>query len=157
MPTHVLQLAATHGAIPARTPEHGAAMVAACILMAHADGEVAPAERRRMAALLRDEPGLAAMPRAALATEIAMHEANFRLDPEVAEQIALEALGALAGEPGASRRVVAACCELIPADGVAHPSEWRMLSQIKAVLGWTEPAEPAPRASLGPRWTDQPS
>jgi tellurite resistance protein len=81
--------------------------------------------------------------RAEIAEEIAVHEANFRLDPEVAQQIAREKLAAVIGHSPATRQIVAACRDLIPADGIAHPSEYRTLAEIRTLLGWSGPAVPA--------------
>ena len=114
------------------------ALIAAYALMAHADGEVAGAERRRIFAILRQNPAMSIFSRDHIADEIAAHEANFRYDPEVAQQIARERLAAVVGNRRASSRVVAACRELIPADGVAHPSEYRTLNEIKAMLGFDD-------------------
>ena len=120
------------------------ALVAAYALMAHADGEVAAAERRRIFAILRENPSMAIFSHENLADEIAAHEANFRYDPEVAQQIARARLAPIAGNRRASARVVAACRELIPADGIAHPSEYRTLNEIKTMLGFDD----EPSASL---------
>lgn len=111
------------------------AIVAACSLIAHADGEVAPSERRRTITILRANSSTAAFSRGTVAAEIAEHEANFRLDPEVAQQIAGERLAAIGGQPSAADLVIAACRQIIPADGIAHPAEYRALTAIKALLG----------------------
>lgn len=116
------------------------AMVAACSLIAHADGEVAPAERRRTLTVLRDKLPTGIFSRSAVAEEIAEHEANFRLDPEVAQQIARERLAFVAGQPRAAQLVIDACRQIIPADGIAHPAEYRILAEIKALLGLQERA-----------------
>lgn len=110
------------------------AFVAAYALMAHADGEVAAAERRRIFAILRQTPAMSVFSREDLIEEVAAHEANFRYDPELAQQLARERLLPLAGNRRAAARIVAACRELIPADGIAHPAEYRALDEIKAVL-----------------------
>lgn len=133
----------------ARTADLMEAMVAAYSLMAHADGEAAPTERRRILAILRDNPAMSVFSRAEIAAEIAEHEANYRLDNEVAEQVAREKLAVIANRPRECRLVIAACRDLIPADGVAHPSEYRMLEEIKALLGWTGPAVPPRHAAAG--------
>jgi tellurite resistance protein len=111
------------------------AVVAAYALMAHADGEIASAERRRLFAMVRDTPAFEVLSRQDVAEEAAVQEANFRLDSEVAQQIAWEKLNPVVGQRRAARVIVGACRELIPADGVAHPAEYRMLSKIKARLG----------------------
>lgn len=125
------------------------AMVAAYALMAHADGEASGAERRRLFAILREHPAMTVVSREQIADEVAEHEANFRYDPELAQQIAREKLATIASSPRGVRQVVAACRELIPADGVAHPAEYRMLARIKALLGLEAEAGPfrQPRAA----------
>ncbi|UDL94168.1 TerB family tellurite resistance protein [Lichenihabitans sp. PAMC28606] len=124
------------------------ALVAAYALMAHADGEVAAAERQRMFSILRGNPAMSIFSRHDIAEEAAVHEANFRLDPEVAQQIAREKLLAVANRRDAVSTIIAACREIIPADGVAHPAEYRQLAEIKSMLG--RPDE----ARLGRSWHD---
>lgn len=114
------------------------AIVAACSLMAHADGEMAGAERRRILALLRENPAMSVFSQDELTEEMAAHEAGFRFDPELAQQLAREKLQPLAGNRRAGHRIVAACRALIPADGVAHPAEYRMLAEIKALIAYDD-------------------
>lgn len=111
------------------------AAVAAGVLMAHADGEMAAAERRKLLGLIREHRSLQVFPREQVADEVAMHEANFRLDPEVAQILAREKLASIVGRPKMARQVVALCRELIAADGVRHPSEYRVLAEIRSLLG----------------------
>ena len=118
------------------------AMIAAYALMAHADGEAAASERRRMLAILRENRALSIFSREELVREMAEHEANFRYDPEVAQEIAREKLALVSGEPRSIRIVIEACRELIPADGIAHPSEYRVLATIKALIGATDDGSP---------------
>lgn len=114
------------------------AMVAAYALMAHADGEVADAERHRFFSVLRQNPAMAVFSRQEIAGEVAEHEANFRFDPEVAQVIARERVAGIAEDRQAASLVISACRELIPADGVAHPAEYRQLADIKALLNHAE-------------------
>lgn len=114
------------------------AMVAAYALMAHADGEVAASERRRLFAIARETPALEPFAHDDIAGAAAEHEANYRLDPEVAQELAWEKLAPLAGRHRAAALVIAACREIIPADGVGHPSEYRMLAEMRARLGVDE-------------------
>lgn len=114
------------------------AIVAACALMAHADGEVAGAERRRVLAILRENPAMSVFSPDEIAEEMAAHEANFRFDPELAQQLARETLQPLAGNQRAGNRIVAACRALIPADGIAHPAEYRMLVAIKSLIAFDD-------------------
>ena len=60
-----------------RSSQFMEALVAAYALVAHADGEVAPAERRRLMSLVRSEPLLASFSRMDIAEELGVHEANY--------------------------------------------------------------------------------
>lgn len=119
-------------------------LVAACALVAHADGELAPSERRRIFSILRENPAMSVFSREDVAEAIAAHEANFRYDPELAQQIARERLAPFAGNRRASARVLAACRELISADGIAHPAEYRTLREIREVLAFDDLPSPEP-------------
>jgi tellurite resistance protein len=66
------------------------AVVAAYALVAHADGDVSPTERRRLMMIARTEPRLELFSREEIAEEFAVHEANYELDVEVATEIAYE-------------------------------------------------------------------
>ena len=118
------------------------ALVAAYALMAHADGEVAGAERRRLFSIVRETPALSAFSREQIAEEAAVHEANYRLDPEMAQQIAREKLQPIADQRRAARLVIAACRDIIQADGIAHPGEYRALAEIKLLLGFEDMIDP---------------
>jgi tellurite resistance protein len=111
------------------------ALVAACAIMAHADGEVASAERRRLHMIARSEPRLAAFSYDELAEEFAMHEANFRLDPELARAMAMEKIEPVRARPRDAQAIVDAGRQIIPADGVIHPAELRALVKIRRALG----------------------
>lgn len=111
------------------------AMLAAGALIAHADGEMAASERRRLLALVRSHAVLSVFARDQIVDELATHDANFRLDPEVAQVIAREKLMQVAGQPRLGRLIVNACREIMPADGVLHPAEYRVLSEIRDRLG----------------------
>lgn len=132
----------------ARTERTMQAVVAAYALMAHADGEAAASERRRLFAVLRENPAMSVFSRGDVAEEVAAHEANFRFDPELAQQIAREKLVPIIGQERAVRFVIAACRELIPADGVAHPAEYRALAAIKTLLGFVDRASVRTDASI---------
>ena len=125
---------AARDAALARISDLMEAMAAAYALMAHADGEVAGAERRRIFAIFRAHPAMSVFSRDEISEEIAAHEAGFRLDPELAQQIAREKLAAIAGQGRAVHTVLTVCRDLIPADGIAHPAEYRILAEIKALL-----------------------
>jgi tellurite resistance protein len=110
------------------------AIAASYALIVHSDGEPAGIERQELFTILRNNPALARLSRPEIADESAVHEANFRLDPEVAQEIAREKLVAIADDAAASNLVLALCRELIAADGVLHPSERRQFGEIKALF-----------------------
>jgi tellurite resistance protein len=112
------------------------AIAAAYALIAHSDGEPAGIERQQLFTILRNRPALSSLPRTEIAQASAVHEANFRLDPEIAQEIAREKLIAI-DESAASDIILALCRELIAADGVLHPAERRQFREIKTLLGVT--------------------
>jgi tellurite resistance protein len=111
------------------------AVAAAYALIVHSDGEPAHIERQQLFTILRNNPALSRLPRPEIADATAEHEANFRLDPEVAQEIAREKLSGIAGEGAAADVILALCRELIAADGVLHPAERRQFGEIKRLLG----------------------
>jgi tellurite resistance protein len=101
----------------------------------HSDGEPAAVERQQLFTILRNNPALSRLSRLEIAHESAVHEANFRLDAEVAQEIAREKLSAIADESAAADLILGVCRELIAADGVLHPAERRQFGEIKVLLG----------------------
>ncbi len=118
-----------------RTPEFRQALVAAVALVAHADGALAPVERSRLLSLMEENSALSAFSRDEIIDDLALHEANYRLDPELAAEMARETLLAIAGRARLCSAVVRVCRAIIPADGVIHPAEHRALADIRALLG----------------------
>lgn len=111
------------------------ALVAGYALMAHADGELASSERRRFLSLVRHTPAFDMFSQDDVAEQVSAHEAAYRDDPDQARHDAWDKLEAVAGQRRTAHTLVAACRELIAADGIAHPAEYRMLSAIKSRLG----------------------
>jgi tellurite resistance protein len=122
-------------AAPTGNSEFIEALVAACAIIAHADGEVAASERRSFVAITRSEPSLRALSADRLLQEFEAHERNFRRDPELAREIAVGKLKPIRKRRRAAHAIVEACRLVIPADGVAHPAEFRALAKIKRLLG----------------------
>jgi tellurite resistance protein len=120
---------------PTGNPDFVEALVAACAIIAHADGEVAASERRSFVAITRSEPALRAFSADRLLQEFAAHERNFRRDPELAREIAVAKLTTMRKRRRAAHAIVEACRLVIPADGIAHPAEFRALAKIKKLLG----------------------
>ena len=111
------------------------ALVAGYALMAHADGELASAERRRFLALVRQTPAFDMFSQDEVAEQVSAQEAAYRHDPNQAKDAAWDKLEAVAGQRRTAHTLAAACRELIAADGIPHPAEYRMLSAIKSRLG----------------------
>ncbi len=110
------------------------AMVAACAIIAYADGNAAEQERRRLLGLMRRIPLLEGFSRDDLATEFALHEQAFDLDPVNARQTALKTIAALRPNSSEIRALLKSCEDIMRADGVAHPLEQEALRTIMRTL-----------------------
>ena len=140
-------------AVEAALSRHGdfmEAMLAAGAIMAHADGEMAGAERRKILALVRENPVLSIFSREAIVEEMSTHEANYRLDPEVAHLLAREKLVRVAEDRRLAHLILNACRAILAADGIAHPSEYRALAEIRGMLGFEREAALRPAAGTWP-------
>ena len=105
----------------------------------HGNHRCAGAERRRIYAAARNEPALAAYSHVDVVEEFSIHEAQFNMDPEIAIEIATEKLAAVRDKPSEVRAILNACRNILVADGIAHPAEYRSLTKIKAILGLNAP------------------
>lgn len=111
------------------------ATVAACALVAHADGEVAPAERRLLFELMRTDPLLSMFPRDVVRHAFTTHQRAFERDPEAAAEAALAQIAPLAERPRHARVALEACRAMTTADARVHPSEVAALQRVRAALG----------------------
>lgn len=112
------------------------ATIAAAMIIAHADGEADPAERRRIIALFRANPILQRFSAEDVAREIATHSQAFERDHESAfaharAQIVITDLSS--EQFGALMQV---CVSVLEADGVRHPAEESALEQIALLRPW---------------------
>jgi tellurite resistance protein len=110
------------------------AMIAACAIIAHADGSVGPTERRRIFKLMRALPNFAAFPAETVETEFARHEQAFSDHPELGRRNALEAIASLKPHAGQTQLLLSACATVLEADGVYHPLEYAELNAIAKIL-----------------------
>jgi tellurite resistance protein TerB len=110
------------------------AMIAACAIIAHADGSVAPTERRRIFKLMRALPNFAAFPSETVELEFTRHEQAFSDHHELGRKHALEVVARLKPHPGETRLLLSACATVLEADGVYHPQEYAELSAIAKTL-----------------------
>jgi tellurite resistance protein len=110
------------------------AMVAACAIIAYADGNADQQERRRLLGLMRRIRLLEGFSPDDLAGEFALHEQAFERDPESATQTALKTIAALRPKGDEIRALLKSCEEIMQADGVAHPLEQDALRSIMREL-----------------------
>ena len=100
-----------------------AATIAGCAIIAHADGEAAPAERRRMLEIMRAEPLLSVFPRDNVLAEFEAHDRTFNDDPVTARAAALDQVRPMASHPRLARIVLKACVAIAHADEFVHRRE----------------------------------
>ncbi len=120
-----------------RDPTFRDALIAGFAMVSHADGEPSRAERSCFLSLLEGHPALRTFDRHMVLADIATHEANYRFDVEVGTLMARETLVRIAGRPRLCAALVKICRAMIPADGVIHPAEHRVLAEIRSALGVT--------------------
>ncbi|MDX2073012.1 MAG: tellurite resistance TerB family protein [Alphaproteobacteria bacterium] len=106
------------------------ALVAACAMVAYADGNADAAERNRLLGLMRRIPLLEGFSRDDLAEEFLRQEQAFAVDPEDARDRALAAIAAARPNAHEARAVLRSCEEIIRADGIAHPLEHAAVRSI---------------------------
>lgn len=112
------------------------ATIAAAMIIAHADGRVDLAERRRIIALFRAAPLLQGFSADDIAREIGSHSRAFELDYPSALAHATSQISASALSREQFRALIAMCISVIEADGVRHPSEEHALASISAMRPW---------------------
>lgn len=110
------------------------ALVAACAMVAYADGKADEHERRRLLGLMRRIQSLEGFSRDDLAEEFMRHERAFELDPVYARESALAAVAALKPNASEMHILLKSCDEILRADGVAHPLEYEALRAIRQAL-----------------------
>ncbi len=115
------------------------ATIAACAIIAHADGDVAAVERARMMQLMQTDPLLAMFPREAVLHEFATHARAFEADYGDALQEAIRPVMKLAGRKQYSQIVLNACLLITAADGRVDPRELEAISLVRDALN-LEPA-----------------
>jgi tellurite resistance protein len=106
------------------------ALVAACAIVAYADGNADAAERKRLLGLMRRIPLLEGFSRDDLAEEFSRQEQAFEADPVDARNRALAKITASRPNAHEARAVLRSCEEIIQADGVAHPLEQAAMRSI---------------------------
>lgn len=126
------------------------ALVAACAVLAHADGHASGSERLRALVLMHDDPLMAVFPQDVLRASLEAHDRAFATDPAAARAEALRRVALLASQPHKARVVLEACATIGRADGRVGEAEMAALRAVRDALGLApgEP-DPAPAGGLG--------
>jgi len=111
------------------------ALVAAVAIIAHADGRLDLAERRRLVEAFLASPAMAGFSVAELAEELAHHARVYGYAPELAEKQALASLRISAISVADRHSIRNACHKVITADGLVHPVELAALHRVELALG----------------------
>jgi tellurite resistance protein len=110
------------------------AMVAAFAIISFADRTSSLIERWRLLDEISGDPLLAALPKAVIAEEWAVHRRAFATDPQAARRAALLQVARLADEPHKARMVVDACARIVNADRKVGSAEVGAICDIAAAL-----------------------
>jgi tellurite resistance protein len=119
----------------AGTEDYFQALVAAVAIIAHADGRLDLAERRKLVEAFFASPALAGFSVAELAEELADHARAYLYEPQVAEKQALVSLSISALSAADRQSIRDACHQVITADGLVHPVELGALHRVEMALG----------------------
>jgi tellurite resistance protein len=111
------------------------AMIAACAIIAHADGKVVRGERRKLLSAIETSGGLARHSREEVLDRLLDLELSFALDPETAYTLASNSIKSVTTRRADALTLIDACRAMILADGIAEPEEIQALHKIRAILG----------------------
>jgi tellurite resistance protein len=111
------------------------ALVAAVAVIAHADGQLALAERRKLVEAFLASPAMVGFSVADLAEELAHHARAYGYAPDLAEKQALTTLSISALGTTERQSIRDACHQVITADGLVHPVELGALHRVERALG----------------------
>ena len=110
------------------------ATIAACAIIAHADGNVAMVERVRMIHMMHTDPLLAMFPRETVLQEFEIHTRAYEADYGKALQEATRLIMKIAGREKYSKIVLNACLLITAADGRVDPRELDAISLVRDAL-----------------------
>jgi tellurite resistance protein TerB len=119
----------------ARDTEFLEAMIAACSIIAHADGKVVRGERRKLLSAIDSSGGLARHSREEVLDRLLAHELSFAMDCETAYSFAADSIRPMAARRADALTLIDACRAMVLADGIAEPAEIQALHKIRAILG----------------------
>lgn len=111
------------------------ALVAACALVAQADGWVTPDERRKMIERMRASPIIAFFGADDVTVLFEALSRRFDRDPDDGEATAEVAVRRLRGQPQAARALVETACAVAEADGGFDAEERAAILRLCLLLG----------------------
>ena len=116
------------------------AVVAACALVAQADGWVTVEERQAMVRRMRTSPLVTVFDLDEILSAFAVLNQRLDHDLEDGEARAEAAIAALDNQPKFARLLVETACSVANADGGFDPAEWQAIVRICDLLG-LDPAD----------------
>lgn len=116
------------------------ALIAACTLVAHADGRVRPEERQRMIERMRRTPAIAVFGVQEVLLGFETLSERLERDPEDGATVAEAAVHRLAGQAGVSRLLIETASAVANADGDFAPEERAVVLRLCELLGFTPSA-----------------
>lgn len=122
-------------AVRAGVEDYFQALVAAVAVIAHADGRLDLAERRKLVEAFFSSPAMVGFSVAELAEELADHARAYVYDPHLAEEQALASLSISVLSAVDRQSIRDACHQVITADGLVHPVELGALHRVELALG----------------------
>jgi len=127
------------------------AVVAACALVAQADGWVTVEERQAMVRRMRTSPLVTVFDLDEIQSAFTVLNQRFDHDLENGEAHAEAAIAAMDNQPKFARLLVETACSITDADGGFDPAEWQAIVRICDLLG-LDPAEfdVTPKAQASP-------
>jgi tellurite resistance protein len=111
------------------------ATIAACAVVALADGDVAASERARVLTVMRKDALLSMFAQDEVRAAFDAHAGAFVENPAAAIEQALHAIMPLAGRGREARVVLEACLLITAADGRIDPRELDAIGLVREALG----------------------
>ena len=111
------------------------ATVAGCVIVAHADGVVKPAEKQKMMGFLRNSEVLSVYSTEEVIALFDKYSKQFEFDYQIGQASALQVVAKLKSKPDEARLMVRVCCAIGAADGDFDDNEKAAVRNICAELG----------------------
>jgi len=110
-------------------------VVAACVLVAYADGVVKPEEKQKMMGFLRNSETLSVFSVDEVIAIFEKYSQQFEFDPAIGEANVLQTIGKLKAKEDEARLMVRVCCAIGAADGDFDEQEKTVVRKICRELG----------------------